>query len=126
VADLYERREKGGEVDHVFYVPGEFGPIAEVHWNETKQEEKTLYLHGDALSSTRVVTGGKNGPERLYFEPFGQRIEYDGSPSAQGFTPATEVGFTGHHHDDDLGLIKLQQVFVCAEQPAWLHRSDGF
>jgi RHS repeat-associated protein len=110
VAELYEKREKNGEIEHVFFIPGEFGPIAEVHWKQSKpQEDKTLYLHGDALGSTRVVTGGQGGGvERIYFEPFGQRIEYDGTPSAQGYTPSTEIGLTGFQQDDDLGLINAR------------------
>ncbi|MCK6588020.1 MAG: RHS repeat-associated core domain-containing protein, partial [Polyangiaceae bacterium] len=110
IAELYEKREKNGEVDHVFFIPGEFGPVAEVHWKHGKpQEDKTLYLHGDGLGSTRVITGGKGGGvERLYFEPFGQRIEYDGTPSAQGYSASTEIGLTGFHHDDDLGLINAR------------------
>jgi RHS repeat-associated protein len=110
VAELYEKREKNGEIDHVFFIPGELGLIAEVHWKQGKpQEDKTLYLHGDALGSTRVVTGGKGGGvQRMYFEPFGQRIEYDGTPSAQGYTPSTEIGLTGFQHDDDLGLVNAR------------------
>ncbi|HEX6775276.1 MAG TPA: hypothetical protein VF238_05470 [Methylomirabilota bacterium] len=109
VADLYERRERNGSVEHVFYVPGELGPVAEVHFDEVSLKEKTLYLHGDSLGSVRLVApddGSK--PERMYFEPFGQRIEADGSPVAPSFSAPVEVGFTGHHHDEELGLINMR------------------
>jgi RHS repeat-associated protein len=35
-------------------------------------------------------------------------VEHDGSPSGPNFTPAVDVGFTGHQHDDDLGLINMR------------------
>jgi hypothetical protein len=59
VYGLYKRREHAGAVEHVFYVPGEDGPAAEVHFNDETQDEKTLYLHKDALGSVRVVTDDK-------------------------------------------------------------------
>jgi hypothetical protein len=44
----------------------------------------------------------------MYFEPFGQRVQEDGSPIPQNYTPPVELGFTGHRQDDDLGLIHMR------------------
>jgi RHS repeat-associated protein len=83
--------------------------VAAVHVKEKGAKEKTLYLHGDALGSVRVVSNEAGGEEqRVYLEPYGGRVDSDGSPVAANFTPAVEVGFTGHHHDDDLGFINAQ------------------
>jgi RHS repeat-associated protein len=44
---------------------------------------------------------------RRYYEPFGAHVDFDGSPAA---APVHDVrhGFTGHAHDDDLGLIDMR------------------
>ena len=45
--------------------------------------------------------------DAFYYEPFGQRTDAQGKPLAS--TPsATGSGFTGHEHDDDLGLINMR------------------
>ena len=104
----YERRESASGFEHLFFVPGEAGPAAEVHWNETTQTQKILYLPGDALGSVRMVTDetGKE-IERAYFDPFGQRIDENGTPILQNpnLSPAVHWGFTGYLHDYELGLI---------------------
>ena len=108
VGEMYERREGVNGFEHVFFVPGEFGPAAEVHFNQTTQKEKILYLPGDALGSLRVVTdaGGKE-IDRAYFEPFGQRIDENGTPivANPNMSPEVHWGFTGYQHDYELGLI---------------------
>jgi hypothetical protein len=118
VAWLYERREHAGTVEYVFYVPGEDGPAAEVHFNDETQVEKTLYLHHkDALGSVRVVTDDKGDEERLYFEPFGARIQETGLPVGVNFTPAVEVGFTEHPHDADLWRPRTGAAFPRGSPP---------
>src|SRR5205823_2927396 len=51
----------------------------------------------------------KNGQEveRTYFDPFGAKVDAAG----QGTSPMlgdVKLGFTGHRHDDELGLIDMQ------------------
>jgi RHS repeat-associated protein len=43
----------------------------------------------------------------FFYEPFGGRVNADGTPSTSGTGDATH-GFTGHEHDDDLGLINMK------------------
>jgi YD repeat-containing protein len=103
---LYERRESGGKTQHVFYVQGGEGPVAQVVVEEGVPGSTTTYLHRDPLGSVGAVTD-KNGvvQQRLFYEPFGARRDVDVGPS--GTPPPADVplGFTGQRHDDELGLI---------------------
>jgi len=113
VGGVYERRERAEanavEVQHVFYVEGDDGPVAQVMYDETSDVETTAYLARDGLGSVGVVFD-KNGTEieRLYHEPFGLRTGVDGAP-LPSFVSTSDVslGFTGQKHDDDLDLIDM-------------------
>ena len=48
-----------------------------------------------------------NTNDRRFFEPFGQRIAADGGPFTGGMG-GVELGFTGHRHDTELGLIDMR------------------
>jgi RHS repeat-associated protein len=62
--------------------------------------DQTLFFHADNLSSVDAISRGTDS-FRQQFDPYGMPID---PPS-----PAlTRVGFTGHHHDDDLGLIDMK------------------
>ncbi len=107
---LYERREdlQEGTLQHVFYVHGEDGAVAQIVYDAVTDKRSTRYLQRDALGSVGLVFGNTGVEvERLFFEPFGQRIEPDGEP-LQGSYGDVLVGFTGHRHDDDLGLIDMR------------------
>ena len=108
---MYERREAGGSVDHVFHVQSETGPVAQVRLTPSApvaDRFERRFIESDPLGSIGRVTD-KNGGlvEQLWFDPFGRRIESNGQPLA---TPPSDVklGFTGHRHDDDLGLIDMK------------------
>lgn len=49
--------------------------------------------------------------ERLHCEPFGRRIEADGKALVvtKGEKSEVRTGFTGHRHDDELGLIAMRR-----------------
>jgi hypothetical protein len=52
------------------------------------------------------VTSDATGKlQRLYFDPFGARIAINGT--ASGPPTGIKVGFTGHRHEDELGLIDM-------------------
>jgi len=110
VGGMYERRLDAKGVKHVFYVQGGDGPVAQVEVDGATLDRKTRYLTKDGLGSTGLVTDDSGVEvERLYFEPFGRRVEKDGGPAslvpnASGVTR----GFTGHEHDDELGLINMR------------------
>lgn len=69
------------------------------------------YYHRDNLGSVSVITNEGGGQvERLGFEAFGERRSEDGSPQDRGYpinALATERGYTGHEHLDELNLIHM-------------------
>ena len=108
LAGLYERRSNGGSVEHVFYVRGPEGTIAQVRVGEGSGTSTTEYLHLDALGSVGAVSDAGGQPSAtMYYEPFGARRDVNGSALASigGDVP---VGFTGDRHDDELGLIDMR------------------
>ena len=54
-----------------------------------------------------VTDAGGALKEAFYYEPFGQRTDAQGKPLASA-PSAVGSGFTGHEHDDDLGLINMR------------------
>jgi RHS repeat-associated protein len=72
-----------------------FGEIVRVGGND-----ETLYFHNDRQNSVSAVTTSDQSFYVQEFEPFGR-------PTDPGTFGVTRVGFTGHHHDNDLGLIDM-------------------
>ncbi|MBK9260063.1 MAG: VCBS repeat-containing protein [Polyangiaceae bacterium] len=105
IGGVYERRESAQGMVHVFHVGG----IADIIYKPGAMiPRETVYLHGDALGSTSLVTDSDGKPrERLYYAPFGARVDIDGNPPTG---PPSDVrdGFTGHRHDDEIGLIDMR------------------
>ena len=107
---LYERRwTDGGPVEHVFYVHGTDGPVAQVVYAEDPDKpEQKLFFHKEALGSVGLVTDNQGAEvERTYFDPFGAKTNAYG----EAISPAmndVKLGFTGHRHDDELGLIDMR------------------
>ena len=54
-----------------------------------------------------VTDAGGALEEAFYYEPFGQRTDAQGKPLASN-PSEVRSGFTGHEHDDDLGLINMR------------------
>jgi RHS repeat-associated protein len=114
VPGLYERREVGTSIKHVFHVSGTDGTVAQVNYDEPKAPAVTgvttiLYPLDDALGSTSVVADA-NGSiiERDYYDPFGQRINANGSTLSVAPNNSIKEGFTGQEHDDAFGLINFK------------------
>jgi RHS repeat-associated protein len=108
---LYERRVDSttGTTQHIFYVPGSDGTLAQVNFSvqgATKKEWRE-YAHPDALGSAIAVTDDVKGRTRYDSEPFGKRIQPSGAAFA-GIAPNVQAGFTGHHMDDDLALVNMK------------------
>lgn len=107
VGGLYERRQSGTDVSHVFYVRSEIGPVAQITLDGGTLEERFRYVQTDMLGSVGVVSDETGAEvERVFFEPFGRRTDVDGQPLSGGSSDV-KVGFTGHRHDDELGLIDM-------------------
>lgn len=101
VGRLYERTATSAGVEHRYRVYADGRPVAEIRRNTTgtgTPSESRYYLHTDALGSVVLVTdqAGNEAEERTYAS-FGDTDH----------VTATEAGYTGHRHDDELGLIDM-------------------
>jgi RHS repeat-associated protein len=103
---LYERRRAGATIQHIFYVHGTEGHLAQITYDETTKAESRAYVHPDALGSASAITDDNKVVTRFDHEPFGKRIEPSGKDFTGGFT-GVALGFTGQRMDDDLGLVNL-------------------
>lgn len=67
------------------------------------------YLHADLQGSTVQVTGGSGQlKEDLFYDPFGRRIDAAYQPLPDNRRGGPRLGYTGHEHDDELGLINMK------------------
>ena len=114
LAGLYERHKKGLSTSHVFNVPGgEEGASAQVVYTEalapTAASTTVRYLHHEPrLGSVAAVTDASGTlKEAFYYDPFGRRTDKLSAPLANGPIDVP-TGFTGHDHDDELGLINMR------------------
>jgi RHS repeat-associated protein len=106
VAGLLEVFRVGATRKYRFFVPGPGRIVAQVQRTEGSPGETTLYFHPGPLGSIEAITDGdKNGMLQTY-DAFGAPRDMGTSttPPAIGVT----TGFTGHEHDDDLGLINMR------------------
>jgi len=100
------RRLVNGAAKYVYYVSSPDGPVAQVVYNGTTADPQ--YQLADALGSVTALADSTGKSTRSFFyEPFGARINADGTPFNGGTGDATH-GFTGHEHDDDLGLVNMK------------------
>jgi RHS repeat-associated protein len=106
VPGMYERRTVGNKVAFVYYVQGTDGPVAQVVSDGLGTT--TEYQVTDQLGSIGAVVS-ESGAVRhsLFYDPFGARINADGT-AVTGDTGTTRKGFTGQEHDDDVGLINMK------------------
>jgi RHS repeat-associated protein len=67
-------------------------------------------VHVDHLGSIDALTNAKGGiEERRSYDPLGQRRNpLWGQPPPASFASKTTKGFTGHEHDDELGLVNMK------------------
>jgi RHS repeat-associated protein len=105
---LYEEITAAGVTEKKHYV---FAGSERVALYSTKSSGQTSlkYLHLDHLGSTDTVTDAAGAvTERLSYDPHGKRRNANWTDAlAQLAGIATDRGFTGHEHLDDLGLIHM-------------------
>ena len=107
IDELYELRD-GGE--HVFHVFAGDQRVAQVTYAGPQLSRSMRYLHEDPLGTVGSVSDESGAiVERFDYLPFGARMDaagmpLDESPSMEG----VRHGFTGHEHDDELGLINMK------------------
>jgi RHS repeat-associated protein len=79
-------------------------------------EDPIRYLSHDQQGSTILITN-KAGREvdndegwlqDLYYDPWGRRVDPTYQPLPPQRRGGPRQGYTGHYHDDDLGLINMQ------------------
>ena len=89
-------------------VNGTDGPVAQIVYTEDPNDPaRKLFLHQEALGSVGLVTDSIGGEvQRTYFDPFGAKIGADGAAMSPEMGDV-KLGFTGHRHDDELGLIDM-------------------
>jgi RHS repeat-associated protein len=69
---------------------------------------QTRYHQQDRLGSTVAVTDEAGAViERQFYDPWGQRRNGDGSPSASLRSLDHRHGYTGHEHIDAVGLVNM-------------------
>jgi RHS repeat-associated protein len=106
VGGLYERRQTSTGVQHVFHVDGTDGPVADVTYDGTTTSPG--YVVSDPLGSTAVVLDSAGAvTDRFFYQPFGKRINADGTAFSGSLGPMKN-GFTGQESDDAFGLINFQ------------------
>jgi RHS repeat-associated protein len=100
VPDLYQRLldAAGDTVEERFQISAGGRPIAEIV--RTTSGDETLYLHTDRLGSAETISTSTG-------QTFDQRFDPFGAPDPTN-TNITRAGFTGHAHDNDLGLIDMK------------------
>ena len=104
----YERIVENGNVTHKSYIQIGSASVELIHKDN---QSSRLYLLKDHQGSTDVVLDGNgNVVNRLNYDAWGFRrddktLAYAGS----GFIVDTQTtrGYTGHEHDDQLGLINM-------------------
>jgi RHS repeat-associated protein len=91
------------ETDHRYRVYAGGGAIAEIVRDTQGGLVTTVYPHTDALGSPNVFVNEDGDLTRQGFAPFGQPVSAMPSGDSDSL-----IGFTGHDHDAELGLINMQ------------------
>ncbi|QHS11192.1 RHS repeat-associated core domain-containing protein [Sinimarinibacterium sp. NLF-5-8] len=106
----FEKDTQGLKTEHRYYIvaAGQLVAIAKRKSSVAGVLHGTVtltYLHQDHLGSTTVV----GDSEQLSYEPFGKRRFTNGKLDLFNSlaADATNRGFTGHEHLDDVGLIHM-------------------
>ncbi|HKO53106.1 MAG TPA: RHS repeat-associated core domain-containing protein [Polyangiaceae bacterium] len=101
VADLYQRKfdSSGTTQEERFRLYAGDRQIAELIRKDNA--DQTLYFHPDHLGSPETISDSNGAAYQQHFDPFGAPLD---PPNPE----LTRVGFTGHDHDRDLGLIDMK------------------
>lgn len=74
------------------------------------------YLHSDLQGTTVALTNRDGEPNEaddpslreVFYDPFGRRIDAHNEPLFDNRRGDPRQGFTGHEHDDELGLVNMK------------------
>jgi RHS repeat-associated protein len=105
IGELYERVTKPSGVEHHYKIYNGFGvQVAELVRDAPGEVGELFYLHRDHLGTPRVLTDEEGDSiESRSFDRFGDEqgtVDWDAT--------GVRAGFTGHTHDDDVGLVNMK------------------
>ena len=76
-----ELRQEAGQPQHVFHVFGPQGALADITQVDATSPRVVSYLVNDRLGSVGAVFNDAGVlTQRLFFEPFGRRVNADSTP----------------------------------------------
>ncbi|WP_121761918.1 RHS repeat domain-containing protein [Corallococcus sp. AB038B] len=114
-AGLYEKQVERLRTRHLFSITAEGLPIARVTLSRRDAgrpfTQEIAYVHRDPLGSVETLSDQQGAlVARMKFDPFGRRVFPQALATAQSpvVGKALREGFTGHSHDDELGLIDMK------------------
>jgi len=112
VGGFYEIRSAGGSDTHIFYLDVDGRPVGQVVRKDSDHSEAILYIHGDSLGSSDLVTdsNGQVYGQRRKYDPFGAPTDMTlpkAYPGGAFMSSPVRLGFTGHEEDAETGLINM-------------------
>lgn len=112
IGALYERREASGTFEHTYRIAAEDRVVAETV--VTANSSSTSYLFHDAAGTVVGAVDQGGATARVpRMDPFGAAVVgavayLPGTPTAAGSPSSiSRLGFTGHVHDPEMGLINM-------------------
>ncbi len=120
VGGLFERRIRaaaGGEAENLHNIVAEGRIVAQVNRIQAPDGQITntpvSYLHIDLQGSTTLVTNRAGRAisgflAELFYDPWGRRIKPTYTPYDDDLHGGPHEGYTGHEHDDEIGLINMK------------------
>jgi RHS repeat-associated protein len=136
VGGLFERRnpETGGtHVDNLHNIVVEGRVVAQISRVQATPtgaagDPVARYVHSDLQGSTVLVTNAAGRPmdteeswlREIFYDPFGRRVQADGTPLGNQRRGGPRQGYTGHEHDDEFGLINMKGRVYDPEQRRFL------
>jgi RHS repeat-associated protein len=124
VPGLFDRRDRvdgTAQVHNVHHVVVDGRVVADVvriqdHATAPISDTSTVYLHNDLQGSPILLTnanGREMGNEEgwltdLAFDPFGRRVDATYEPLGRQRRGGPRLGYTGHEHDDHIGLVNMK------------------
>jgi RHS repeat-associated protein len=136
IGGLFERRspEAGGtEIHNLHNIVVDGRVVAQVNRTQATPtgpatDPIAQYLHGDMQGSTVLVTNAAGRPadtegswlREIFYDPFGRRVQADGTPLGNQRRGGPHQGYTGHELDGEFGLINMKGRIYDPEQRRFL------
>lgn len=125
VPELFERRTPAGtgnsQIHNLHNIVVDGRVVAQVNRIQAATggpviDTRISYLHVDGLGSTMGVVNPAGRPvggegtflARMFYDPFGRRIDAGFEPLGHQRHGGPREGYTGHEHDDEYGLVNMQ------------------